>query len=248
VIVITDHQALTWIFSTKVNLTPRLYRWVLRVQDFDFEVKYRPGKLHVVPDALSRDGRFNPVMSLGIIHLDNSDSDLGGHYDDRCDSPNCVKPIDDVVDWVQCDTCDSWFHDVCVGITAEGAESSEFLCVQCRTGGGGVGAILDTHPPNQLLPVPDTGSHSDIPHVTDILPYSAELLRLQRSDVEFKPIFESRDQPHFLPVNVAWPAQKKMRNGIVTFQHSKYCITVKSSVLKTTLGAKYSGFFLTIPK
>jgi len=49
----TDHDSLTWILS----ITPsegRLARWRLRLSEFDFEVKYRPGVKNVVPDALSR--------------------------------------------------------------------------------------------------------------------------------------------------------------------------------------------------
>jgi len=52
-IVRTDHDSLTWILS----ITPsegRLARWRLRLAEFDFEVKYRPGIKNVVPDSLSR--------------------------------------------------------------------------------------------------------------------------------------------------------------------------------------------------
>lgn len=51
--VVTDDQALTWLFR-KAQLNGRLARWVLRLQDFCFDITYRPGPLHVVPDALSR--------------------------------------------------------------------------------------------------------------------------------------------------------------------------------------------------
>lgn len=36
------------------------------------------------------------------------------------------------VDWVQCDgSCNQWFHQVCVGVTAEMAEKEDYICVSC---------------------------------------------------------------------------------------------------------------------
>ncbi|XP_071489373.1 uncharacterized protein [Diadema antillarum] len=32
-----------------------------------------------------------------------------------CDSPDCCRPRDLTVSWVQCDDCDSWYHVTCVG-------------------------------------------------------------------------------------------------------------------------------------
>jgi hypothetical protein len=40
---ITDHKALAWLMSDKSNLTGRLARWSLKLQEFCFEILYRPG-------------------------------------------------------------------------------------------------------------------------------------------------------------------------------------------------------------
>ncbi|CAN0027106.1 unnamed protein product, partial [Heterosigma akashiwo] len=49
----TDHSALRSILTTR-NPEGRLARWVLKLQEFDFEVVYRKGKDHVPPDFMSR--------------------------------------------------------------------------------------------------------------------------------------------------------------------------------------------------
>jgi transposase InsO family protein len=51
--IFTDHQAL--IDLTRLdNPTGRLARWIFRLSLFHYKVTHRPGKLHPVPDALSR--------------------------------------------------------------------------------------------------------------------------------------------------------------------------------------------------
>lgn len=51
--VITDHASLGWLMSQQ-DLRSRLGRWATKLQAYKFEIKHRKGKLHVVPDALSR--------------------------------------------------------------------------------------------------------------------------------------------------------------------------------------------------
>ncbi|KAL1268751.1 hypothetical protein QQF64_034114 [Cirrhinus molitorella] len=58
VTVFSDHSSLRWLMS-RPNLTGRLARWSLRLQDFDFDIVHRPGTINKVPDVLSR----NPVPS-----------------------------------------------------------------------------------------------------------------------------------------------------------------------------------------
>ncbi|GMF42572.1 unnamed protein product [Phytophthora fragariaefolia] len=50
--IITDHAALKWLM-TRPNLAGRLHRWSLVLQEYEFQVEYRPGATNVVADALS---------------------------------------------------------------------------------------------------------------------------------------------------------------------------------------------------
>ncbi|CAI7902111.1 unnamed protein product, partial [Closterium sp. NIES-54] len=49
----TDHQALQWLMTAK-DLTRKLARWSLLLQEYDFTVSYRPGETRRNVDALSR--------------------------------------------------------------------------------------------------------------------------------------------------------------------------------------------------
>ena len=49
----TDHDALRWLM-TLTDSSGRLMRWRLRLSEFDFTITYRPGRVHQVPDTISR--------------------------------------------------------------------------------------------------------------------------------------------------------------------------------------------------
>ncbi|KAM9859813.1 lysine (K)-specific demethylase 5Ba isoform 2-T2 [Aulostomus maculatus] len=49
-----------------------------------------------------------------------------------CAAPWCREPEGDEVNWVQCDgCCNQWFHQVCVGLSAERAEKEDYICISC---------------------------------------------------------------------------------------------------------------------
>ena len=53
VTVLTDHKPLIHVLNQRV-MTVALQQWVDVLMDYDLKIQYRPGILHVIPDALSR--------------------------------------------------------------------------------------------------------------------------------------------------------------------------------------------------
>ena len=60
--IVTDHKPLTWMFNVK-DLSPRLLRWRLLLEEFHYTIEYKAGKKNVNADALSR----NPVVMTAMI-------------------------------------------------------------------------------------------------------------------------------------------------------------------------------------
>lgn len=67
--IVTDHKPLTWLFSIK-DPGSRLVRWRLKLEEFDYEIIYKAGKMNTNADALSRP----PIMNFNIIDLTSDDS------------------------------------------------------------------------------------------------------------------------------------------------------------------------------
>lgn len=51
--ILTDHRPLSWLFSCK-DPSSRLIRWRLKLEEFDYVIKYKPGRVNSNVDALSR--------------------------------------------------------------------------------------------------------------------------------------------------------------------------------------------------
>uniref|UniRef100_A0AAY4EWN0 [histone H3]-trimethyl-L-lysine(4) demethylase n=1 Tax=Denticeps clupeoides TaxID=299321 RepID=A0AAY4EWN0_9TELE len=78
----------------------------------------------------SRDGRNS--ASPQQTALETSCSDDSEDEFARCAFQLCQKPEGNAVNWVQCDgRCNQWFHQICVGLSAEQAEKEDYICANC---------------------------------------------------------------------------------------------------------------------
>lgn len=66
-LILTDHAPLRYIFQYKATV-PRITRWALLLAEFDYEIVFKPGKEHIIPDMLSR-----AVCSVDVCRNDTFD-------------------------------------------------------------------------------------------------------------------------------------------------------------------------------
>jgi hypothetical protein len=85
--VISDHKPLTWVMNVK-DPGSRLMRWRIQLEEYDYEVIYKPGRQNSNADALSRINALEKEVSqpeeidddMKIkIFREHHDSILGGH-------------------------------------------------------------------------------------------------------------------------------------------------------------------------
>ena len=62
-LIYTDHKSLKYIFTQK-ELNMRQRRWLELMADYDIDLQYHPGKINVVPDALSRKPEASMAMQI----------------------------------------------------------------------------------------------------------------------------------------------------------------------------------------
>ncbi|XP_040907391.1 lysine-specific demethylase 5B-B [Toxotes jaculatrix] len=78
-----------------------------------------------------------PASTSSSPRSDFSQSDDSDEEMAVCPAERCQLPEGDEVNWVQCDgSCNQWFHQVCVGVTAEMAEKEDYICVRCTLNDG----------------------------------------------------------------------------------------------------------------
>ncbi|CAL8093217.1 unnamed protein product [Calicophoron daubneyi] len=59
--------------------------------------------------------------------------------EDECMAQSCIHPHTGTVEWIACDGCGHWFHQVCVGIHHRSQVPEVYLCSVCRTRSGNLG-------------------------------------------------------------------------------------------------------------
>ena len=114
-LLITDHEPLTYIKTVK-HSSDRLVRWICKLSEFDFDVRYKPGSELARVDAFSR----SPV---NIAAIDSTDDNT----DVTRQIVELVSPltIDEIGDAQWSDEILRKFSAVGEGIGFEGVEHSE---------------------------------------------------------------------------------------------------------------------------
>ncbi|CAB0038643.1 unnamed protein product [Trichogramma brassicae] len=84
-IAVTDHSALQYLRNLK-DPTGRLARWALEMQQWEFEIVHRRGKVHELPDALSRAYETNEEVCVAGVS-DESDEEHRRLMEDVTQNP-----------------------------------------------------------------------------------------------------------------------------------------------------------------
>jgi transposase InsO family protein len=71
--IITDHKPLVWLHSVK-DPTSRLWKWRLRLEEYEYVIQYKKGKLNSNADALSRNPTIDLIYPIGTLDEDEDSS------------------------------------------------------------------------------------------------------------------------------------------------------------------------------
>ncbi|GJZ63956.1 ribonuclease H-like domain-containing protein [Tanacetum coccineum] len=99
-VIYMDHKSLQHIFSQK-ELNMRQRRWIELFSDYDYEIRYHPGKANVVADALSRKKRVKPkrVRAMNMtLQSSIKDSILAAQKEAVDESAGLQKGLDEMIE------------------------------------------------------------------------------------------------------------------------------------------------------
>ncbi|CAG9134488.1 unnamed protein product [Plutella xylostella] len=85
--IVTDHRPLVWLFNVK-DPGSRLIRWRLKLEEYDYEIVYKQGRLNSNADALSR----CPVNAIDVSNLTHSSYEkyFKDQFTNKIPTPNTV--------------------------------------------------------------------------------------------------------------------------------------------------------------
>lgn len=93
-------------------------------------------------------------------HTADDDDD---EQEDDCSASKCLKPTGEEVNWVQCDSCELWFHLLCVGLGDDDVNDEEdYVCFKCTTKANGGLVIASTDDDSISTPLVINSGLTDI--------------------------------------------------------------------------------------
>lgn len=83
-VIFTDHRPLQWLFNCK-NPSSKLLRWRLRLNDYEYEIRYKPGRINSNADGLSRllETETTEQVNLTIKKLRNYQDFIEYHLNNK---------------------------------------------------------------------------------------------------------------------------------------------------------------------
>nr|GEX35419.1 putative reverse transcriptase domain-containing protein [Tanacetum cinerariifolium] len=111
-VIYTDHKSLQHIFSQK-ELNMRQRRWIELFSDYDYELRYHPGKVNVVVDALSKKERVNPkrVRAMNMTLQSCIKDRLPTAKKEAVDeSVRLQKGLDEMIKQRRMELCTTWIE------------------------------------------------------------------------------------------------------------------------------------------
>ncbi|GJY59757.1 putative reverse transcriptase domain-containing protein [Tanacetum coccineum] len=119
-VIYTDHKSLQHIFSQK-ELNMRQRRWIELFSDYDCEIRYHPGKVNVVADALSQKERVKPkrVRAMNMTLQSNiKDRILEAQKEAVDESAGLQKGLDEMIEQ-RSDGTLYYLDQICVPLKGE---------------------------------------------------------------------------------------------------------------------------------
>lgn len=99
--IVCDHKPLEWLMSSK-DQTSRLVRWRLKLEEYDYTIVYKKGKMNTNADALSRIELHNTETESIIANPSDSDQEEIANELEKCirNKPEEIsqEEIDEVLD------------------------------------------------------------------------------------------------------------------------------------------------------
>ncbi|KAH7729930.1 Lysine-specific demethylase 5A [Aphelenchoides avenae] len=106
---------------------------------FDFENVPGIGPKPVNTNAEDRVQETTPKDSsasttAALPSDDEVEEEAGSSTNDTCAHKNCRRPQSELINWVQCDNCEEWYHSLCILGTEKAVDEDEFHCGCAKNG------------------------------------------------------------------------------------------------------------------